>query len=103
LAAANAPQPASQPDVKFATQAQWDLAGYNNDEVVYTITIANQDVQTIHCVTDLQGFYYQDGEKHSVTDRQSVTILPQQRALAGNWQGMDKNSGATYSVKCRPM
>lgn len=103
MAAANAPQPESVREVKFAAEAQWDLAGYNNDEVVYTISIANQDVQPIRCVTELRGFYFQDGEKHSVADRQSVTILPQQRVQAGNWQGMDKDSGAAYSVKCRPV
>jgi hypothetical protein len=87
---------------QFTTEGKWDLAGYNNDEVIYTIFIESQDPRIIRCVIELSGFYYENGEKHSVKDRQGDTVFPSQRVQAGNWQGMDKDSGATYSVKCHP-
>jgi len=86
--------------VKFDAEGKWDLAGYNNDEVIYTIFITNHDSRVIRCAVELNGFYFEDGEKHSVSDRQSSTVFPEQRVQAGNWQGMDQKSGATYSVKC---
>lgn len=87
----------------FTSEETWDVAGYNNDEIIYTIFITNRDSRIIRCTTDVKGFYYENGEKHDVSDRQSTTVFPQQRTQAGNWQGMDKSSGATYSVKCRPI
>lgn len=87
---------------QFASDGKWDLAGYNNDEVIYTIFIESHDPRILRCVIQLSGFYYENGEKHTVTDRQSDTVFPSQRVQAGNWQGMDKDSGATYSVKCHP-
>jgi hypothetical protein len=87
---------------QFSSEGKWDLAGYNNDEVIYTIFIESHDPRIIRCVISLSGFYYENGEKHAVTDRQSDTVFPSQRVQAGNWQGMDKNSGATYTVKCHP-
>ena len=93
---------ATQPAL-FASEAKWDLAGYNNDEVIYTIFITSQDPRIIRCTAVLNGFFYENGEKHSVSDRQSTTVFPQQRVQAGNWQGMDKQSGVNYSVKCHPV
>ncbi len=103
--AAAIPQPATADDqpVLFSSEAKWDLAGYNNDEVIYTIIITSLDSRIIRCTTLLNGFFYENGEKHTVSDRQSTTVFPQQRAQAGNWQGMDKQSGTTYSVKCHPV
>jgi hypothetical protein len=97
----------AQPDdgdhpAQFTSDGKWDLAGYNNDEVIYTIFIESHDSRILRCVIQLSGFYYEDGQKHSVSDRQSDTVFPQQRVQAGNWQGMDKDSGAVYSVKCHP-
>jgi hypothetical protein len=94
---------ATDSSVDFTSEGTWDLAGYNNDEIIYTIFITNHDSRIIRCTTELKGFYFEDGEKHSVSDRQSTTVFPQQRTQAGNWQGMDKSSGATYAVKCHPM
>jgi hypothetical protein len=96
------PQAATGDDhpAQFSSEAKWDLAGYNNNEVIYTIVITSLDLRIIRCTTDLKGFFYENGEKHTVSDRQSTTVFPQQRAQAGNWQGMDKQSGTTYSVKC---
>ena len=95
--AASATQPAL-----FSSEAKWDLAGYNNDEVIYTIFITSRDPRIIRCTAVLNGFFYENGEKHSVSDRQSTTVFPQQRVQAGNWQGMDKESGVNFSVKCHP-
>jgi hypothetical protein len=86
--------------VKYEAEGKWDLAGYNNDEVIYTIFITSHDPRIIRCAIELKGFYYEDGEKHDVSDRQSSTVFPDQRVQAGNWQGMDQKSGATYAVKC---
>lgn len=86
--------------VLFDSQATWALAGYNNDEIVYTIFVINHDPRIIRCAIELSGFYYENGEKHSISDRQTTTVFPEQRVAAGNWQGMDQKSGATYSVKC---
>jgi|HubBroStandDraft_1064217.scaffolds.fasta_scaffold08813_5 hypothetical protein len=91
------------PSVQFSAEALWDLAGYNNDEVIYTIFITSHDPRILRCTTELKGAYYENGEKHSVSDRQSTTVFPEQRTTAGNWQGMDQSSGATYSVKCHPV
>jgi len=97
------PQPAAgDHPAQFSSDGKWDLAGYNNDEVIYTIFIESHDPRILRCVIQLSGFYYENGEKHTVTDRQSDTVFPSQRVQAGNWQGMDKDSGATYSVKCHP-
>jgi hypothetical protein len=79
------------------------VAGYNNDQIIYTVFITDLDQRIIRCTTLLQGYFYEKGEKHSVSDRQSTTVFPQQRTQAGNWQGMDRKTGATYTVKCRPM
>lgn len=87
----------------FASEGSWDVAGYNNDEIIYTIFITNNDSRILRCTTELKGYYFENGEKHDVRDRQSTTVFPQQRVQAGNWQGMDKSSGATYSVKCHPV
>ena len=92
----------SDQPAQFSSEAKWDLAGYNNDEVIYTIFITSRDPRIIRCTALLTGFFYENGEKHSVSDRQSTTVFPQQRVQAGNWQGMDKESGVNYSVKCRP-
>jgi hypothetical protein len=85
---------------KFSTVAKWDLAGYNNNEIIYTITITSHDRRILRCTTLLQGVYYESGKKHTVSDRQTTTVFPEQPTTAGNWQGMDRKSGATYSVKC---
>ena len=100
VSAENKPQESS---VQFVAEALWDLAGYNNDEVIYTIFITSHDARILRCTTELKGAYYENGEKHSVSDRHSTTVFPEQRTTAGNWQGMDQPSGATYSVKCHPV
>jgi hypothetical protein len=89
--------------VKFSTTDKWVLAGYNNNEIVYTIIVANEDTRILHCTTLMQGWYYENGKKLPISDRQSTTVFPNQPTQVGNWMDMDQQSGATYSVKCRPI
>lgn len=86
---------------KFTTEAKWLLAGYNNNEIVYTIIVTSQDPQIIRCTTDMQGFYIDNGQKQSISDRQVTTVFPNQPVQVGNWMDMDQASGATYTVKCK--
>lgn len=95
---------ATAPDApKFISEAKWSLAGYNNNEVVYTILVTSQDARIIRCTTQIQGFYIQNGEKSSISDRQITTVFPNQPTQVGNWMDLDESSGATYSVKCHPV
>jgi hypothetical protein len=88
---------------KFTTEAKWLMAGYNNNEIVYTIIVTSQDSRIIRCTTEMQGFYIDNGDKQSISDRQVTTILPNQPTQVGNWMDMDQKSGATYQVKCKPV
>jgi hypothetical protein len=88
---------------RFVTEAKWETAGYNNDEIVYTILVTSHDTRIIRCTTELKGSYFENGQKLSVSDRQNSTIFPDQQVQVGNWMGMDEKSGATYSVKCHPI
>jgi hypothetical protein len=85
---------------RFETAAQWKIAGYNNEEIIYTIVVTSHDSRIIRCNTELKGSYYENGQKLSVADRQLSTVFPDQQVQVGNWMGMDEKSGATYSVKC---
>jgi hypothetical protein len=87
----------------FDAEEKWGMAGYNNNEPIYTILVTSHDARIIRCTADLRGTYIENGEKLSITDRQSTTVFPNQQAQIGNWSGMDQQSGATYSVKCRPI
>ena len=87
---------------KFTTEAKWILAGYNNNEIVYTIIVTSQDSRIIRCTTDMQGFYFDNGTKQSISDRQVTTVLPHEPTQVGNWMDMDEKSGASYTVKCKP-
>jgi len=89
-----------KPPAKFSTDAKWETAGYNNDEIVYTILVTSHDSRIIRCTTALQGSYYENGQKQPVSDRQLSTVFPDQQVQVGNWMGMDQQSGATYSVHC---
>jgi hypothetical protein len=89
--------------VRYVTEAKWAIAGYNNEEIVYTILITNHDSRILRCTTELKGAYYEDGKKFDIADRQSSTVFPDQQVQVGNWLGMDEKSGATYSVKCHAL
>lgn len=84
----------------FVSEAKWGLAGYNNNEVYYTVFVTNQDKRILRCTTQIQGMYVNNGEKASITDRQITTVFPDQPTQVGIWMDMDESSGATYSVKC---
>lgn len=86
---------------KYSADAKWEIAGYNNEEIIYTILVTNEDTRIIHCNAQLKGFYFENGEKHSISDRQGSTIFPGRQVAVGHWMGMDQSSGATYEVKCR--
>jgi hypothetical protein len=94
------PPEGSKAAAKFTTDAKWETAGYNNDEIVYTILVTSHDSRIIRCTTSLQGSYYENGQKQTVSDRQLSTVFPDQQVQVGNWMGMDQQSGATYSVHC---
>jgi hypothetical protein len=87
----------------FTAEEKWGLAGYNNNEPIYTILVTSHDARIMRCTADLKGTYIENGEKQSITDRQTITVFPNQQVQMGNWSGMDQQSGATYSVKCRPV
>jgi hypothetical protein len=91
------------PDPQFASEAKWVLAGYNSDEIVYTVFVTNQDPRIIRCTTEVKGFYFENGTKLSIQDRQITTVFPNQPTRVGYWMDMDQQSGATYSVKCHPV
>jgi hypothetical protein len=90
-------------DPQFASEAKWVLAGYNSDEIVYTVFVTNQDPRIIRCTTEVKGFYFENGTKLSIQDRQITTVFPNQPTRVGYWMDMDQQSGATYSVKCHPV
>ncbi len=86
---------------QYSVDASWVIAGYNDEEVIYSIIITNQDPRIIRCSTLLSGYYLENGTRHSVSDRQGVTIFPGKQSSAGRWVGMDQTAGATYKVTCR--
>jgi hypothetical protein len=86
---------------QYSVAASWVIAGYNDEEVIYSIIISNQDARIIRCSTLLSGYYLENGARHSVSDRQGVTIFPGKQSSAGRWVGMDQTAGATYKVSCR--
>jgi hypothetical protein len=88
---------------KFVSEAKWVLAGYNSDEIVYTVFVTNQDARIIRCTTEVKGFYFENGAKLSISDRQITTVFPNQPTRVGYWMDMDQQSGASYSVKCHPV
>jgi hypothetical protein len=87
----------------FVSEAKWGLAGYNNNEVYYTVFVTNQDKRILRCTTQIQGIYVSNDEKASITDRQITTVFPDQPTQVGIWMDMDESSGASYSVKCHPI
>jgi hypothetical protein len=88
---------------KFTANDRWLIAGYNNDEVIYQVLITSQDTRIIRCTTEIHGFYFDNGKKQTISDRQITTVFPNQPTQAGTWLDMDQPSGATYSVHCHPL
>ena len=88
---------------QVSSEAKWEIAGYNNNEIVYTIFLTSHDPRILRCTTVIQGWYLENGEKQQISDRQITTVFPDQPAQVGNWMGLDQQSGATYSVNCHPI
>ena len=65
--------------------------------------MTSHDARIIRCTADLKGTYIENGQKLSISDRQTATVFPNEQTQLGNWSGMDQASGAIYSVKCRPV
>lgn len=91
----------TQDTVQFTTDAQWEIAGYNMEEIIYTILITSHDTRILRCRTQVQGHYLENGKLLNISDQQTTTVFPDQQARVGNWTGLDKDSGATFTVKCR--
>jgi hypothetical protein len=89
--------------VRYLTDAKWQIAGYNDNEVVFTIFVTNQDARIIRCTTQIHGSFFENGQKLPIDDRAVTTAFPDQQVQVGNWIGMDQASGASYSIKCRPV
>jgi hypothetical protein len=85
---------------KFSSEAKWGTAGYNNNEIYYAVFVTDQDTRIIRCTTEIHGYYFENGAKLSISDRQITTVFPNQPTQVGIWMDMDQSSGATYAVKC---
>jgi hypothetical protein len=101
-AAAAAPTPAAA-TAQFASQDRWEHAGYNQDEIVYTVFITNHEPNILRCRTEIHGFYFNNGQKGEISDVQVSTVFPDKQVQAGIWSGLDEASGATYKVSCRAL
>lgn len=86
---------------KFVSEAKWAVAGYNNNEIVYQVFVTNRDTRVIRCMTEVKGFYIEEGIKKVITDRQVTTVMPNEPTQVGTWMDMDQSSGAEYRVQCR--
>jgi hypothetical protein len=87
----------------FASEDRWEHAGYNQDEIVYTVFITNHDPNILRCRTEIHGFYFNNGQKGEISDVQVSTVFPDKQVQAGIWSGLDEPSGATYKVTCRAL
>jgi hypothetical protein len=101
-AAVAAPTPATAAS-QFASQDRWEHAGYNQDEIVYTVFITNHEPNILRCRTEIHGFYFNNGQKGEISDVQVSTVFPDKQVQAGIWSGLDEASGATYKVSCRAL
>lgn len=88
---------------RFTTDQEWEIAGYNMEEIIYTISITSQDTRILRCRTHMEGHYLDNGKLIAITDEQTSTVFPTQQVRVGNWTGLDEKSGATFTVRCRPM
>ena len=88
---------------QFASLDRWEHAGYNQDEIVYTVFITNHEPNILRCRTEIHGFYFNNGQKGEISDVQVSTVFPDKQVQAGIWSGLDEASGATYKVSCRAL
>lgn len=102
-ATANPPPEDGRPPAQYSAETRWEIAGYNSEEIIFSVVITSHDTRIIRCSTEIKGFYFENGEKHSVRDRQVSTVFPDQLVQVGSWTGMDKESGATHTTQCRAL
>jgi hypothetical protein len=103
-AIAAAPTAAATPSTtQVASQDRWEHAGYNQDEIVYTVFITSHEPNILRCRTEIHGFYFNNGQKGEISDVQVSTVFPDKQVQAGIWSGLDEASGATYKVNCRAL
>jgi hypothetical protein len=88
---------------QFASLDRWEHAGYNQDEIVYTVFITNHEPNILRCRTEIHGFYFNNGQKGEISDVQVSTVFPDKQVQAGIWSGLDEAAGATYKVSCRAL
>ncbi|HEX4676175.1 MAG TPA: hypothetical protein VH209_12650 [Steroidobacteraceae bacterium] len=99
-----ATSPSTAPSTsQFASQDRWEHAGYNQDEIVYTVFITNHEPNILRCRTEIHGFYFNNGQKGEISDVQVSTVFPDKQVQAGIWSGLDEAAGATYKVSCRAL
>jgi hypothetical protein len=88
---------------RFVSEDEWQLAGYNLEEIIYTVWITSRDERILKCRTQMHGWSVDDdGTKSEITDLQLSTVFPNQRTQVGIWTGLDQSSGATYKTQCHP-
>jgi hypothetical protein len=97
------PGAAAPSAARFASQDRWEHAGYNQDEIVYTVFITSHEPNILRCRTEIHGFYFSNGQKGEISDVQVSTVFPDKQIQAGIWSGLDEASGATYKVSCRAL
>ena len=102
-AAATSPSAPTPSTTQFASQDRWEHAGYNQDEIVYTVFITSHEPNILRCRTEIHGFYFNNGQKGEISDVQVSTVFPDKQVQAGIWSGLDEASGATYKVSCRAL
>ncbi len=84
----------------YSSVDKWEHAGYNQDEIIYTVFITNHDSRILRCRTQIHGFYNNNGQKGEISDLQVTTVFPDAESQAGIWSGLDEPSGATYTISC---
>ena len=87
----------------FSSADKWEHAGYNQDEIIYTVFITNHDTRILRCRTEIRATSINNGQKAEISDLQVTTVFPDKEAQAGIWSGLDEPSGATYTVSCRAL
>ena len=97
------PAPAATATSQIASLDRWEHAGYNQDEIVYTVFITNHEPNILRCRTEIHGFYFNNGQKGEISDVQVSTVFPDKQVQAGIWSGLDEAAGATYKVSCRAL
>lgn len=103
MRAATHSQAAVTGEARFTSQDRWQHAGYNLDEIIYTVFITNVDSRILRCRTVVHATYINNGQRNELTDLQTTIVHPDDQGQAGIWAGLDEASGATFKVTCKPI